>query len=73
MDGQRRLVELAGEAAVEIGVVLGRDLGLGLGPERRAVGDAARLGAGLLDERRSAPARAPEWSRTMRSSVRGSV
>ena len=47
---QRRLVELAREAAVEFGIVLGLHLRLGLRPDRRAVGDAARLGARLLDE-----------------------
>ena len=50
MEGQRRLVELAGEAAVELGVVLGRDLGFGLRPDRRAVREAFGLGARLLDE-----------------------
>ena len=48
--GQRRLVILAGEAAVEFGVFLGRDLRLRLRPDRGAVGDAARLGARLVDE-----------------------
>ena len=51
MDGQRRLVELPGNAAVEIGVFRGLDLGLRLGPQRRAVGDLRRLGARLLDDR----------------------
>ena len=51
MDGQRRLVEVAGEAAVEIGVVGRGDLGLRLGPQRDAVGDLGRLGARLLDDR----------------------
>ncbi len=50
MQGQRRLVELAGKAAIEFGVLLLRHLGFGLGPDRRAVGDAALLGAELLDE-----------------------
>ena len=48
--GQRRLVELAGEAAVEFGVFLRLDLGLRLRPDRRAVGDAAGLGARLVDK-----------------------
>ena len=50
MQGQRRLVELAGKPAIEFGVLLLRHLGLGLGPDRRAVGDAALLGAEFLDE-----------------------
>ena len=50
MHGQRRLVELARNAAVEIGVLRGGDLGPGLGPERGAVGDLGRLGARLLDD-----------------------
>ena len=50
MQGQRRLVELAGKAAIEFRVFLGGHLGLGLRPDRRAVGDAALLGAEFLDE-----------------------
>ena len=50
MHGQRRLVELAGEAAIEFRVFLRRDVGLRLRPDRRAVGDAARLRARLVDE-----------------------
>ena len=50
MNRQRRLVELSGDAAVEIGVVGGGDLGLRLGPERGAVGDLGRLRAGLVDD-----------------------
>ena len=50
MQSERRLVELAGKRAVEFGVLLLRHLGLGLGPDRRAVRDAALLGAELLDE-----------------------
>ena len=50
MQGQRRLVELAGKAAIEFRVFLRRHLGFGLRPDRRAVGDAALLGAELLDE-----------------------
>ena len=50
MKGQRRLVELAGEATVEFGIFLRRHLGLGLGPDRRAVGDPALLGSELLDQ-----------------------
>ena len=50
MQGERRLVELAGKAAIEFRVLLGRHIGLGLGPDRRAVGDAALLGAEFLDE-----------------------
>ena len=48
--GQRRLVELARQAAIELGVFLGGDFALRLGPDRRAVGDATRLGARLVDE-----------------------
>ena len=51
MNGQRRLVELPGNRAVEIGVIGGRDLGLRLGPQRRAVGDLRRLRTRLLDDR----------------------
>ena len=50
MQGERRLVELAGKAAVEFGILLLRHLGFGLGPDRRAVGDAALLGAELLNK-----------------------
>ena len=50
MQGQRGLVELAGQAAIEFRVFFGRHLGLGLRPDRRAVGDAALLGAEFLDE-----------------------
>src|SRR6516225_12081242 len=49
VDGERGLVEQSGEAAVEVGVVSRADIGLGLGPQRRAVGDLGRLRAGLLD------------------------
>ena len=45
MDRQRRLVELAGDAAVEVGVVLGRDLGFRLGPQRGAVGESRSASA----------------------------
>ena len=48
--GQRRLVELAGEAAVELGVFLRLDVGFRLRPDRRAVGDALGLRARLVDE-----------------------
>ena len=48
--GQRRLVELAGEAAIELGILLRRDVGLRLRPDRRAVRDPLRLRARLLDE-----------------------
>jgi hypothetical protein len=51
MDGERRLVELPGEAAVEIGVVGGGDVALRLGPERDAVGHLHGLGARVLDDR----------------------
>ena len=51
MDGGGRLVELAGDAAIEIGVVGGADLRLRLGPQRGAVADLGRLAAGLLDDR----------------------
>ena len=44
-------VELAGDAAVEVGVLVRGDLGLRLGPQRRAVGDLGGLGAGLVDDR----------------------
>src|SRR5208337_4523482 len=47
---QSRLVELACEAAVELDVVLGLDVGLGLRPDRRAVGDPLRLLARLADK-----------------------
>ena len=50
MQGQRRLVELAGKAAIKFRVFFRRHLGLGLGPDRRAVGNAALLGPELLDE-----------------------
>ncbi len=50
MHGQRGIVELAGEAAIELGVFLGRDFRFRLGPDRRAVGDAAGLRAGLVDK-----------------------
>ena len=50
MEGQRRLVELAREAAVELGIFLRRHVGLGLGPDRGAVADPALLGPELLDE-----------------------
>ncbi len=50
MQGERRLVELAGKAAIEFRVLLRRHLAFGLGPNGRAVGDAALLGAELLDE-----------------------
>src|ERR1700692_3475183 len=47
MNGGCRLVELAGDAAVEVGVVGGADLRLRLCPQRRAVADLGRL-AGRL-------------------------
>ena len=50
MQGERGLVELAGKAAVEFGILLFRHLGFGLRPDRRAVGDAPVFGAELLDE-----------------------
>ena len=50
MHGQRRLVVLAGERAVELGVFLGLDLGFRLRPDRRAVGQPLRLLAGLVDD-----------------------
>ncbi len=50
MEGERRLVELAGQAAIEFRIFLRRHLGLGLRPDRGAVGDAALLGAELFDE-----------------------
>ena len=50
MQGQRRLVELAGKAAIELRIFLRRHVGLGLRPDRRAVADAALLGAEFLDE-----------------------
>ncbi len=50
MQGERRLVELAGKSAIEFGVFFRRHLGFGLGPDRGAVGDAALFGAELLDE-----------------------
>ena len=51
MDRQRRFVELAGDAAIKVGVIRGRDLGLRLRPQSSAVGNFGRLGAGLLDDR----------------------
>ena len=51
MDGEGGLVELAADAAVEIGVIGGGDVGLRLGPEGGAVGDLGRLRAGLLHDR----------------------
>ena len=51
MDGRRRLVELPGDAAIEIRVICGRYLGLRLGPQRRAVADLGRFRARLLDHR----------------------
>ena len=50
MQGQRRLVELAGKAAIEFRVFFRRHLGFGLGPDRRAVGDPALLRAEFLDQ-----------------------
>ena len=50
VDRQRRLVELAGRAAVEVGVFLGLDLGARLGPQRGAVGDFGGLGAWLVHD-----------------------
>ena len=50
MQRQRRLVELAREAAVELGIFLRRHVGLGLGPDRCAVADAALLGPEFLDQ-----------------------
>ena len=50
MQGQRRLVELAREAAVELGIFLRRHVGLGLGPDCGAVADAALLGPEFLDQ-----------------------
>jgi len=43
MQRQVGLVELAREAAVEIGVVRGRDLGFGLGPKGGAIGELERF------------------------------
>ena len=51
MHGQRRVVELPGDAAIEIGIVGGRDRRFRLRPQRRAVGNLGGLGAGLLDDR----------------------
>ena len=51
MNGEGRLVELPGDAAIEVGIVGSRDLGPWLGPECGAVGDLSGLRAGLLDNR----------------------
>ena len=50
VEGQSGLVELAGKAPIKFGVFLGRHLGFGVGPDRRAVADAALFGAEFLDE-----------------------
>ena len=59
MQGQRRLVELAGEAAIEFGIFLRRHFRLGLRPDRGAVGDAA-LFAPSFSMRSIGTATAPE-------------
>jgi hypothetical protein len=58
MDGERGLVEQAGEAAVEICVFGGGDVGLGLGPQRCATsaGSAPGLFSAQLDAQPAAPA-----------------
>jgi hypothetical protein len=72
VDGECRLVELAGNAAVEIGVRLRAYLGTRLGPQSRAVRDLLRFGAGF-----SAMAIGtgtwPDCAFTIRSSVKRSV
>jgi hypothetical protein len=51
MDGECGLIEQAGEAAVEICVFGGGDVGLGLGPQCCAVGDLGRFRPRLVDDR----------------------
>ena len=67
---QSGLVELAGKAPIKLGVFLGRHLGFGVRPDRRAVADAALFGA-EFSMRSIGTATAPEWSRMMRSRVLG--
>ena len=71
MQGQRRLVELAGKAAIEFGVLLlgvTSDLGFA---QIAAPSAMRRFSAPSFSMRSIGTATAPEWSRTMRSSVRG--
>src|SRR4029077_9673436 len=51
MHGQCWFVELDSDAAVKIGVVLGLDLGLRLGPERGAISYLGRFAVRLVDDR----------------------
>ncbi len=50
MQGERRLIELAAEAAIEFGVVFRADRAFRLRPQRRAVGQAAWLLAQRFDQ-----------------------
>jgi len=47
MNRERGLIELAGNAAIEVGIVGGRDRGFGLGPQRCTVRDFGKLRPGF--------------------------